>query len=135
MSKTWTITAGERTFEVPRLPLRISRNVYPACQRLTNAGLVERLIRIGDGFAVDEAEMADLVEIAFQCCQAADRDLTREAFDDLPVTPPQLFDAFFAARSACGGWKPIPQGEGQEDQGEGEGAMPPTSTSSESSPA
>jgi hypothetical protein len=132
--ETWTINAGDWTFTVPRLPFRVSRVVYPICQRLTNAGLVERLATAGASFEVTEAEVDDLAQIAFLACQAADPGLTRDAFDDLPITPPQLFDAFFSVRQACGGWRRLPAVEGQEPSGEASGDQSPTSTSTTSSP-
>lgn len=134
MSETRRVSLGGRTFDVPQLPLGLTMLVYPICQRLTNAGLAERLRNVGDDFAVTEDEMGDLTEIAFQAAHVVDDTLDSKAFLALPVTPVELFGAFFAMRIQCGGWH-LTRGEGGDPPGEPPGAsMPPTSTSDASSP-
>lgn len=127
--ETWTISLGARTFAVPPLPFRVSMVVYPLCQKLTNAGLAERLLKAAvEPWGVSMEEMTDLGDIAFLSCRTADPELTREAFDELPITPAQLFDAFFALRVACGGWgRPA---EGQEPKGEAKGPKRPRRSTS-----
>jgi hypothetical protein len=117
--ETWNIALGDRTFTVPRLPFKISRVVYPICQRLTNNDLPQRLLdpSIDKKFAVSDEEMDDLAKIALLSCQAASASFTGDEFDASPIPPPQLFDAFFAIRYACGGWQKI-TGEVKDEPGE-----------------
>jgi len=134
---SWSLSLGGRSFDVPRLPLAVTVLVYPICQRLTNAGLVERL-RSDEGFALTPEEIGDLTELAFQAAHAADPELDTQAFLALPITPPELFAAFFVMRIQCGGWrKASSDSEGGNEPGEAQGAQapPPTSTSTASSPA
>lgn len=131
MSGTRDITLGGRTFAVPMLPLRISRLAYPLCVQLTKAQLFERAVQFGGVLDVTKDEMAQLSELAFLACQAADPTLKPDDFDNLPATPAEMLDAFYFIRFQTGGWRPIEPGE--KPAGEGEGvADPPTSTSTES---
>lgn len=133
-----TIILGGRDFEAPAtLPLGVTILVYPICQKLTNAGLISRLTKTDDGLGITVEEMGDLTEVAFHLAHAADPDLDTKAFLDLPVTPAELFVAFFAARIRCGGWRRIEAtAEDRDDQGEALGTTAsPTSTSQASSPA
>lgn len=113
--ETWTLSAGDRTFVVPRLPLRVTRAVYPVCQRLTNSGLPLRLTKQDVQLEITETEAEELSTIMFLACQAAAPDLTKEQFDEMPISPSQLYDAFFAIRYACGGWtlKPVVEEPGE----------------------
>jgi len=131
----WNIQLGDRTFAVPRLPFKYGREIYPICQKLSNDGFPERIMGKfeGDTFVpppplqVTDEEMMQLGRIAFMACQAADPELNSSAFEEMPITPPQLFDAFFAIRKACGGWRS--RAEGKEPTGEAKGMVePPTST-------
>src|SRR4051812_25632767 len=106
MADPRTLTLAGRTFTVPPLPLKATMVVYPICRRLTIAGLVERAMANGGALEVDEAEMADIVELAFRCAQAAEPALTRDDFETLPITPPELLDAFLVARYQTGAWVP-----------------------------
>lgn len=130
MAETRPISLGGRAFDVPPLPLGVTMLVYPICQRLTNAGLPERL-NSGEPLQLSAEEIADLTETAFQVAHAADDTLDTKAFLALPVTPPELFEAFFVARFQCGGWRVA---EGGDAPGEPQGAQPPTSTFAGSSP-
>ena len=129
--ETWNIELGDRTFTVPRLPFKYSRKIYPICQKLSNDGLPERIVgTVKDGayeppppLQITDDEINQLSTIALLACQAADPEFTEAAFDEMPITPPQLYDAFFALRKACGGWRSRP--EDQETSGE-EMAAPPT---------
>lgn len=130
------VTLGGRTFVVPPLPLRSTMVAYPICRKLTLANLLERCMAAGNVLDVDEGEMADVVELAFCCAQAAEPELSREEFEALPVSPPELLDAFLVARYQTGAWVPPTAQEGDLAPGEAEGAeSPPTSTSTGSSPA
>lgn len=110
MSNTRNIVLGDRTFAVPLLPHRYNRVIYPLCRDLSgdpddDDTFVDRIIRGGGtpGIVRDE-EWDKLSEIAFQAACAADKDLTREAFDNLPIKPQDLIDAFFAVRYQTGVW-------------------------------
>jgi hypothetical protein len=124
------VTLADRVFKVPRLPLGVNIVVYPICQRLTNAGLVSRILARAD---VSEEEMGDLTELAFQAAHLADESIDTAAFLAMTVSPPELFAAFFALRLQTGAWNLAEEGDGQ---GEGRGTDPsPTSTSTASSPS
>lgn len=123
--ETWDIELGDNVYTVPRLPFKFSMKVYPICQRLSNAGMAERIVMPKEPLALTDSEVDDLGALAFLLCSAAETNMTKEAFDEIPITPPQLFDAFFAARKACGGWRS--RTEGQEPSGETLGTEePPT---------
>lgn len=134
MAETRKITLGGRTFDVPPFVLRLNLKLYPLCRKLTNGEILERSVRAGGVLEASEEEMADLADLAFQACRAGDPELTREAFDELAITPPELLDAFFTARYQTGAWLPVPAGDAGEGEGQGE-ARPLNSTSAESSPA
>jgi len=130
--ETWEVKLGDRTFKAPRLPFRISRVVYPLCQKLTNAKLTERIYGTFENsvfvppppLEVTDEEMEQLAKVALLTCQAADQTLTEAEFNDMPITPAQLFDAFIEARKACGGWR---ASEGKNESGEVMGTdEPPT---------
>ena len=117
--ETWTIILGEREFTVPRLPLKVTRVVYPICQRLTNAELTKRIWNAREEpLQTTDEEMDDLCKITLLACQVADPSFTKEEFEDLPVEPGQLYDAFLAIRFACGGWATVKVTEGQDQPGE-----------------
>jgi hypothetical protein len=110
MTTSRDIVLGDRTFAVPVLPHRYNRVIYPLCRDLSGETededtFVDRLIRGGGspGIVRDE-EWDKLAEIAFQAACAADKALTREAFDDLTIKPQDLIDAFFAIRYQTGVW-------------------------------
>ena len=128
------IVLGGTVFSVPRLPLRVTREVYPICRKLAVGGLVERAIEGRGVLDATRDEMDDLIEIAFLSAKAADPTLTREAFEAMPVSPPELLDAYFQIRYQTGGWVP-PElvAEANDAPGEdGGAASPPTSISTES---
>lgn len=132
MGENRMIELGGRKFDVPPLPLGVSMLVYPMCQRLTKAGLPQRLLDPATLEVTDE-EVAALVEIAFQAAHAADATLKPDDFIALPVTPPELYFAFFTMRIQCGGWRATDGAGDGDGAGEGQGGTPPTSTSTESS--
>lgn len=104
------IILGSRTFAVPVLPHRYNRVVYPLCRDLSGNSadadtFVDRIIQgRGSVDIVRDEEWDKLAEIAFQAASAADKELTREAFDELPIKPQDLIDAFFAIRYQTGVW-------------------------------
>ena len=97
------ITLADRAFSVPPLSIRYNREVYPLCVALTNAGLLDRLSDQGV-VNLTAGEIDQLAEIALQGALAADQMMTREAFDQMPVTPAELIDAFIIMRIQTGGW-------------------------------
>lgn len=143
MTYTRPITLGGRTFDVPSLPLRINRVVYPLIRALSmpddnpeGSSFVARVLAAnGSIFAVSDAEMDILIEIAWGGASAAEKTLSRGEFDDLPISPVELLDAFFIVRGQTGVWvkPPAREAAGDEPEGEAQGAMSPrASTSTES---
>lgn len=130
MTEPKTIILAGEPRSVPALPLRLTVKAYPLCKKLANNGYAERYVdavKSGGTIEVSDEELADLAEIAFYGASAADPSLTREAFDDLPVTPPELIDCYFPIRLQTGGWiasdpTASPE-EGQEVPGEAQGAI------------
>lgn len=138
MTETLEMTLGGRTFAVPRLPLGVNRVVYPLCRELClQGGLLDRLIKSPGGLtlAITSDDIDALIGIVFPCAELADPELTRQEFNGMPITPMELFDAFFSViRYQTGMWAPVKATE--QDAGEAMGeASPPLSTSIESSPA
>lgn len=124
-----TITLAGGPIEVPMLPIRLNKIAYPICQRLHEAKLIDRAVEGRGTCHVSEAEMEDLVELAFVAVQAAIPTTTREEFDSWPISPPELLDAFYLVRYQTGAWLPVegsPDGQIQveeDDQsGEAQGA-------------
>lgn len=133
MTETRPITLGGRVFDVPALPLRINMKVYPLCKALSTAAdpadaessFVGRVLAAsGSIFAISDEELATLAEIAFGGASAADKTMTREAFDDLPINPVELLDAFFVVRGQTGVWMApkTPDTAGDQAEGEAQGA-------------
>jgi len=112
MSNARTITLAGREFAVPPLPIRINRQVYPIVRELSAVPTDEAadcfLRRLansqGSIDAVTDAEWSQLIEMAFLAATAADQAMTREQFDALPITPPELLAAFFPVRLQTGAW-------------------------------
>ena len=121
-----TIVLAGTKFEVPLLPIRINRIAYPLCRKLHNAGLIDRIIAGKGQVECSPEEMDDLVEIAFIGVQAANSRITREEFDNWPISPPELADAFFIIRYQTGAWIALDSSEPRNDEdlepGEAEGA-------------
>lgn len=122
--KNRDIVLGDRTFSVPPLPIKYNRVVYPICRDLVIDDLLERCKEAGNQIAATEAEFDQMIELAFHAAQAADPTITRDDFDNLPITPIQLLNAFFQVRYQTGGWVELPQGE-SAPEGEAEGAQSP----------
>ncbi|KUR73859.1 hypothetical protein [Novosphingobium sp. FSW06-99] len=98
------ITLGGQTFAVPPLPIRWNREAYPLSAKLISGGLFDRLG--ADGMLnLTGDDIDNLAELAFLGASAADPSLTREFFDDLPIRPLELFDAFLAIANQTGGWQ------------------------------
>jgi len=128
------IVLADRTFSVPLLPLRHNRVVYPLCRDLSAAegddSFFARLAQFqGTPDAVRDEEWDKLITIAFLAASAADKAMTREVFDEMAITPPQLVDAFFNIRIQTGAWvapDAVPAAEatgvGEDTTGEAAGA-------------
>lgn len=130
MSDARELMIGGATYAIPPMPLRLSRKAYPLCMKLTKAGIAQRYVAAfsgGGSFEVTEDEWSDLADVALLTCQSADAGLTREAFDELPITPAELLAAFFEARYATGGWVPSAPSDpgGDPAPGEAMGAETP----------
>lgn len=108
MTTTRDIVLGETTFAVPVLPIRHNRIVYPLCRDLSADGddsfFARLVMKNGTPDAVRDDEWPKLIDIAFHAANAADKNLTREVFDEMPITPPQLVDALFVVRVQTGAW-------------------------------
>lgn len=137
MTETRPIELAGRTIEVPPLPIRINMEAYPLCRKLTNSGFVERVLEVLKANAEGDTkssvvelvadEMDGLVQLAFLASKAADPTLEREAFDQWPIAPAELLDAFWPIRYQTGGWTPPPpdqeSGEEEPAAGEAQGAI------------
>ncbi len=128
------VDLGGRSFAVPALPLRANRVIYPLCRDLSaNAADADSFIgRLaasnGAPDAVTDAELDKLIKIAYEAACAADPFMTLDQFEELPITPPELLNAFFAIRLQTGGWL-LPESnsagaaaEGEVAPGEAQGA-------------
>ena len=102
-----TITLGGTGFEVPMLPIRLNKVAFPLCRKLHNAGFLDRILAGNGQVDASAEEMDDLTEIAFIAAQAANPRTTREEFDNWPITPAELVDAFFLLRYQTGAWVPV----------------------------
>lgn len=125
MGNTRTITLVGSPIEVPMLPIRYNKIAYPLCQKLMKAKVLERVLRGKGQVELTTEEMDDLIEIAFAAVQAANPRVTREEFDNWPISPPELVDAFFLIRYQTGAWiEVLPQetGEVENEPGEAKGA-------------
>ena len=131
MTETRDITLGGQVYAVPHLPIRINKLAYPICRKLSRSvpatndapavlSLIERFIAANGTLDCTDEEMEHLAELAFLAASAADRTLKREVFDELPITPSQLLDAFFITRYQTGAW--LAPEEAQAEPGEAQGA-------------
>lgn len=130
-NKSRTIVLAGGSLDVPMLPIRLNKIAYPICQRLHAAQVIERAIK-GEGKCdISAEEMDDLTELAFVAAQAANPRTTREEFDNWPISPPELIDAFFLVRYQTGAWVPVEgspddqlqiSDEEEESSGEAQGA-------------
>lgn len=104
MTDSREITLGGRELSVPRLPHRLNRRAYPLCRDLIAGGLIDRCARPDTVLEVTDTEMTALADVAFLAAQAADPEMTQEAFEDMPITPLELLEAFFEIMVQTGGW-------------------------------
>jgi hypothetical protein len=146
-----TLVLADRTFELRRFTLRENARAYPLACQLVAGGVIDRWLEAmeralaavasagrgepastaSSAWMVSEEEMGQMADLVFMACRAADAELTREAFDELAISPRELIGAFFEARYCTGVWiRP----EADEPAGEGDGEpapFSPTSTSAE----
>lgn len=121
------LALGDRIFHVPLLPLRQNRFVYPIVRELSAApndpeSFIGRLVAAeGSPEHVTTEELDQLAEAVFHAATAADPTLTRDEFEDLPITPAQLIDGFFVVRLQTGAWR-TPEDDSSSTAAEGEGA-------------
>ena len=98
-----TIRLGGTDYPVKPLVIRQMRVVIPAMMRL-------KALRFE---AITEEQIADLVEISYQAVQPGQDKLTREAFNNLPISPLDLMAAMpvIAAQSGMAPKKEADPGE------------------------
>lgn len=108
MTKNKIIALAGREYSVPPLPLRVNRDVYPICRQLHNDGLLERMQKSGGVLDCTPAEFEQLCHIVYLTIKLVDQDLTQQAFDDMPITPPELLDAYLVIRVLTGAWIETP---------------------------
>ena len=126
MTASKTITLAGRKFPVPPLPFRVNREVFPICHRLDKGGLIRRTIDAGGILDCSTEEMDDLAEIAFLAIGAGGSDMSREAFDTLPITPPEFTGAFLVIRVQTGAWVEVASKPGADiASGEAKGTPAP----------
>jgi hypothetical protein len=125
MTENRTVTVAGRKYSVPPLPFRVNREVYPICRKLNNGGLVERAIQAMGALDCTMEEMDDLAQVTFLSVRSVDPDLTREEFDGLAFTPPELIDAYFVIRALTGGWVDLPPATTEAPSGEAKGSPAP----------
>lgn len=130
MDKSKTITLAGSPFEVPMLPIRLNKTAYPICRKLHNGGLLDRIVEGKGQVDCSAEEMDDLIELAFVGVLSSNPRITREEFDNWPITPPELVDAFFLIRYQTGAWIEYdgsPLSEGEDASGEAQlEETPPT---------
>jgi hypothetical protein len=113
---TKTIILAGSPIEVPFLPIRLNKIAYPLCRKLHNLGFMERVITGKGQLDCSPEEMEDLIELAYVAAVAANPRITRDEFDNWPVTPPELVDCWFLLRYQTGGWiAPEPSAEGEDE--------------------
>lgn len=78
-----TISLGGKDYPVPPLAIRQMRLVIPAMVRLKG-------LRID---TITEEQIGDLIEIVYQAVYPAQDKLTRDDFNNLPVSPLDLMKA------------------------------------------
>jgi hypothetical protein len=133
MTETRDLVLGGRTFAVPRFPLGMTLKFYPLLRKLANNGFLTRWLDPND--IPSDQDMTDLSTVLFAAAQLGDPTLTPDAFDALPASPSELFDALLIARYQSGGWVPAAAEDAGGASAAGEGAgepTPPKSTSAES---
>lgn len=126
MADTRTMIIAGSPFEVPMLPIRLNKIAYPICRKLSNAGFLNRIVEGKGQVDCSTEEMDDLTELAFVAVSSANPRITREEFDNWPITPPELVDVFFLIRYQTGGWIALDPNAGTQveetEPGEAQGA-------------
>lgn len=125
MSEICTIQLGERTFDVPPLPLRLNMIAYPLCQKLAAGGLVDRFVANKGTLICSMDEMTDLATVAFMFARAADREIDQASFDEMHIPPQDLIIAYITGRVQTGGWVKRSASEENNAPGEATGEQSP----------
>lgn len=125
MTETRTMTLAGTAYSVPPLPIRHNRVIFPICRKLTQDGLIDRCIAANGSLECTGEEFDQMIEIAFLCIVAGGATLSRDEFEQLPITPGELLDAFFIARYQTGAWVALPDPEQEPAQGEAKGPARP----------
>lgn len=126
MTQNQTIILAGVAYDVPPLPLRHNRVVYPLCRKLVMADLLQRCIDANGALMAGDEELEDLITIAMHIRQVCDPSVTREDVEASAITPPELLTMFFRVRYLTGAWLPLPDAAianpaGDETQGEPQG--------------
>jgi len=99
--ETFVVALGGRTWSLPHLPFRAIKKIQPILFQLYTEfdrgdGSVTNLARF------TEAQLDRLAEAAYLAVAAVDKELSREAFLDLPFSVGELMLAFPAVARAAG---------------------------------
>lgn len=99
--ETFVVALGGRTWSLPHLPFRAIKKVQPILFQLYAE------LGGGEASAIDlsrftEAQLDRLAEAAYLAVATVDKELSREAFLDLPFSVGELMLAFPAIAQAAG---------------------------------
>jgi hypothetical protein len=99
--ETFVVALGDRTWSLPHLPFRAIKKIQPILLQLYaelggGEGSVTSLARF------TEAQLDRLAEAAYLAIAAVDKELSRDAFLDLPFSVGELMSAFPAIARAAG---------------------------------
>lgn len=103
-----TVKLGDRDFDIPMLPPKANRKVYPLCVKLEP--VVRRTILGKASFKPTEDEYADVLQAVFQAISYRNP-ITEDEFMEMPVPPQQHFDALLIVRLQTGGWVIVEKGD------------------------
>jgi hypothetical protein len=99
--KTFIVTLGGRTWALPHLPFRAIKKIQPILFQL-HAELGEAGASATSIARFTEAQLDRLAEAAYLAIAAVDKELSRDAFLDLPFSLGELMLAFPAIARAAG---------------------------------
>lgn len=98
-----TITLDGKAWPVPRLAIKQNKRVAPLIAKRSKD--IERLGPENLG-ALTEELMEDVSTIIFLGLQRGHKDLTREEFEDMPISPKELLGAFWTVAKQSYMFKP-----------------------------
>jgi hypothetical protein len=97
----FTVALGGRQWELPHLPFRAIKKIQPVLFQLYAD--LSGADASPAGFArFNETQLDRLAEAAYLALSVVDRDLSREAFFDLPFSVGELMQAFPSIAQAAG---------------------------------